>query len=84
MRFSKFNSITETQKENLSTLARELFGSEDFSHFEFLGTRLNFENCNLIAGFEIHSKNGSFLLQIKCNDKNKGLKRGFELGEFKL
>lgn len=81
MRFTKFNSITEAQEENLSTLARELFALEDYFHFEFLGTRLNFDDCNLIAGFEIHSDNGSFLLQIKCNDKNKGLKRGFELSE---
>jgi len=81
MRFTKFNSITEAQEEKLSILARELFVLEDFFHFEFLGTRLNFDDCNLIAGFEIHSDNGSFLLQIKCNDKNKGLKRGFELSE---
>ena len=80
MRFSKFNSLTETQENNLGTFARGLF-LVDYNHFEFLGTRLNLENCNLIAGFEIHSEEGSFLLQIKLNEKNKGLKKGFELSE---
>ena len=80
MRFSKFNSITETQEDSLDAFARGLFLG-DYSHFELLGTRLNFDNCNLIAGFEIHSEEGSFLLQIKLNEKNKGLKKGFELSE---
>lgn len=80
MRFSKFNSLTETQENNLAAFARGLFLG-DYNHFEFLGTRLNFDNCNLIAGFEIHSKEGSFLLQIKLSEKNKGLKKGFELSE---
>lgn len=83
MRFSKFTTLTETQQDKIGTLAREVFAkakTEDYNHFEFLGTRLDYDTCNLVAGFEIHTENEeSFLLELLLNEKNKGLKKSFKL-----
>ena len=83
MRFSKFTTLTEAQQDKVETLAREIFvkaETEDYNHFEFLGTRYNRETGSLNAGFEIHTENeDSFLLELFLNEKNKGLKRKFKL-----
>ncbi len=83
MRFSKFTTLTETQQDKVETLAREVFvkaETEDYNHFEFLGTRFDYDTDNLVAGFEIHTENEqSFLLELLLNEKNKGLKKSFKL-----
>jgi len=83
MRFSKFTTLTETQQDKVETLAREVFvkaETEDYNHFEFLGTRFDYDTYNLVAGFEIHTENEeSFLLELLLNEKNKGLKKSFKL-----
>ena len=83
MRFSKFTTLTETQQDKVETLAREIFvkaETEDYNHFEFLGTRFDYDTDNLVAGFEIHTEDEqSFLLELFLNENNKGLKRKFKL-----
>ena len=83
MRFSKFTTLTETQQDKVETLAREVFvkaETEDYNHFEFLGTRFDYNTNNLVAGFEIHTESeDSFLLELLLNEKNKGLKKSFKL-----
>jgi len=84
MRFSReFTTLTETQQDKVETLAREVFvkvETEDYNHFEFLGTRYNRETGNLNAGFEVHTEDEqSFLLELFLNEKNRGLKSKFKL-----
>ena len=84
MTFSReFTTLTETQQDKVETLAREVFvkvETEDYNHFEFLGTRCDRKTFNLVAGFEVHTEDEqSFLLELFLNDKNKGLKKQFKL-----
>ncbi len=84
MRFStEFTTLTEAQQNKVSTLAREVFvkvETEDYNHFEFLGTRCDRKTFNLVAGFEVHTEDEqSFLLELFLNEKNKGLKKQFKL-----
>ena len=84
MTFSReFTTLTETQQDKVETLARDIFvkvETEDYNHFEFLGTRYNRETGSLNAGFEIHTENeDSFILELFLNEKNRGLKKQFKL-----
>ena len=84
MTFSReFTTLTEAQQDKLEALAREVFvkvETEDYNHFEFLGTRYNRGTGNLNAGFEVHTENEeSFLLELFLNEKNRGLKSKFKL-----
>ena len=83
MRFSKFTTLTETQQDKAETLAREVFvkaETEDYNHFEFLGTRFDYDTDNLVAGFEVHTEDEqSFLLELFLNEKNRGLKKQFKV-----
>ena len=84
MTFSReFTTLTEAQQDKVETLAREIFvkaETEDYNHFEFLGTRCDRKTFNLVAGFEVHTEDEqSFLLQLFLNEKNRGLKKQFKL-----
>lgn len=74
--------LTETQEDNLKDLVRELFTdkvSDDWSHFSFEGTRLNFKSKRVECIFEVHSKDNSFNILIDLNENKKGLKSTFTL-----
>ena len=84
MTFSReFTTLTEAQQDKVETLAREVFvkvETEDYNHFEFLGTRCDRKTFNLVAGFEVHTEDEqSFLLELFLNEKNRGLKKQFKL-----
>jgi hypothetical protein len=84
MTFSReFTTLTEAQQDKAETLAREVFvkvETEDYNHFEFLGTRCDRKTFNLVAGFEVHTEDEqSFLLELFLNEKNRGLKKQFKL-----
>ena len=84
MTFSReFTTLTEAQQDKAETLAREVFvkvETEDYNHFEFLGTRCDYQTFNLVVGFEVHTEDEqSFLLELFLNEKNRGLKKQFKL-----
>jgi len=84
MTFSReFTTLTEAQQDKVETLARDVFvkvETEDYNHFEFLGTRCDRKTFNLVAGFEVHTEDEqSFLLELFLNEKNRGLKKQFKL-----
>jgi hypothetical protein len=84
MTFSReYTTLTEAQQDKVETLAREVFvkvETDDYNHFEFLGTRCDRKTFNLVAGFEVHTENeDSFLLELFLNEKNRGLKKQFKL-----
>ena len=76
--------LTEKQLDNLHLIVREKFENdftEDFWHFSFEGTRLNFDSMNQQCVFEVHSEKGSFNVFIDVNTKNKGLKSTIKINE---
>lgn len=74
--------LTEIQEDNVGNVAREIFEkrfTDDFTHFSFEGTNLNFKNMsNCICVFEVHSEIGSFCLTIELNENKKALKKTFK------
>ena len=78
--------FTEKQKENLDQLTRSWFikkKTNDYFHFSFNGTRMNYNTRNIECVYEIHSDEGSFFLTLELNDKKKGLSKTISLIEIK-
>lgn len=76
------HSITVNQEEKALRTAQNLFESkvtDDFSHFEFMGLRLNLNTMNVQCIFEVHSEEGSFNCFLDLNEKKQVLKKSFTL-----
>ena len=55
----QFTTLTETQQDKVETLARDIFvkvETEDYNHFEFLGTRYNRATGSLNADLKSTQK----------------------------
>ena len=77
-------TLTQTQEDTVRDLVSELFETkitEDFWHFSFEGTRLNFKNMNAQCVFEVHSSKGSFNILVDLNKNKKALKGTVEFLE---
>jgi len=73
--------LTENQQDNLYLLVQSLFEKKytnDYTHFSFEGTRLNFDSFNYEAIFEVYSIKGSFNILIDLNENKKGIKSTFK------
>jgi len=85
MKSTNLKQLTESQELTISTMMNESFSkqhSDDWNHFSFNGTRLNFSTMKPECIFEIHTEeNGSFWGLIDINESNKGLKRSIKFIE---
>lgn len=83
-----FNHIdfTEKQQQNLDELTRVWFSNkktDDYFHFSFNGTKMNFDTNNIQAVYEIHTEESGYFLTIELNENKKGLSRTIKLNEIK-
>jgi len=62
------NKIYKTVQNNFETTV-----TEDYTHFEMLGNRLNFDSFMTEVIFEVHSIKCSFNISIELNDKKQPL-----------
>lgn len=74
--------LTQSQEEYNYQIVSGLFEeklTDDYWHFSFEGTRLNFDNHKQQAVYEVHSSKGSFNVLIDLNKNNKALKSLFKI-----
>jgi len=66
--------LTENQENKIYATVQKDFETtvtEDYTHFEMLGNRLNFDSFQTEVVFEVHSSKGSFNISIELNGKKQ-------------